>query len=130
MCLRSSAARLCDSCLASVAQGTPDDMHGRNFGCSAAWELTTVDHPTYLAMESDATVSPWIAVEGFRVESVAYDWLHNVYLGTARDLIGSALRVLVKDGAYNHVQSENMDIILAHVHGEMREVCNAHGFLQ
>ena len=38
--------------------------------------------------------------------------------------------MLVKDGAYNHVQSENMDIILAHVHGEMREVCNAHGFLQ
>jgi hypothetical protein len=38
-------------------------------------------------------------MDGFRVESMSFDWMHNVYLGTGRDLFASGVRTLVERGS-------------------------------
>lgn len=120
--------RLCDTCLASTRKGTPDAMHAGNYNADAAWRLTVLDHDTYVAMENPDTVSPFSLIEGFNVETVAYDFLHQIYLGTARDLIASGVRTLILRGAYDHLQSDDLDTILDVVQKEMHNDCASNGF--
>ena len=60
-------------------------MSGKNFSLNAAWRMTRLDHQGYLDHER-GNVSPYASIEGFNVETVAYDLLHNVFLGVGRDL--------------------------------------------
>ncbi|CAK9069954.1 unnamed protein product [Durusdinium trenchii] len=120
-------AQLCDTCLASTRKGTPDAMHAGNYNADAAWRLTVLDHDTYVAMENPDTVSPFSLIEGFNVETVAYDFLHQIYLGTARDLIASGVRTLILRGAYDHLQSDDLDTILDVVQKEMHNDCASNG---
>ncbi|CAK9067307.1 unnamed protein product [Durusdinium trenchii] len=81
----------------------------------------------YMALE--LVPSPWTAVPGFRLETIAWDLLHNVFLGTGRDLVASAIRVLIREGIYDHVGSSELDVILSAVHEEIRTTCKQNGFL-
>lgn len=60
----------------------------RNITATAAWPMTEVDHQTYMRLDANS-LSPWSGMEGFHFKTIAHDWMHHVYLGTARDLVGS-----------------------------------------
>lgn len=100
-------------------------MHGRAFGPGVAWESTRLSHEAYLRREEN--VSPYAAIEGFRLETVMWDWLHNVYLGCGRDLFASGLRVLIMKEVWGPLT--DWDDTLNRVHMEMHRVCAAHGSL-
>ncbi|CAK9058274.1 unnamed protein product [Durusdinium trenchii] len=100
-------------------------MRYKNFSQEAAWPLTTVSHEDYMAMPGTKTT--WLQVEGFRLENCAFDFMHNVFLGIARDLCGSSIQVLIRFGWYDHVVGD-MDCKLAAVQREMVRDCRACGF--
>lgn len=77
-----------------------------------------LDHETYLALE--AKPSDWTCVPGFRLETVMYDLTHNVFLGTARDLIGSAIRRLLDAGWFGSLDDAQAN---------MFATCSEHGIL-
>lgn len=118
---------MCDSCLAQNTTKCDESMHFKNVGPSAAWPLTLVDHSKYLAMPGQ--LSPWRTVPGWTLESCVFDFMHNCYLGTARDLIGSGLRCLIYRGIYDHLGFHQLDDILAHIQVEMIDDCSKAGFL-
>lgn len=120
--------RICDRCLAQTGKNCVDAMNYRNFGSDAAWPLTGIDHQTYLHMDS-ANISPWSLIEGWEIETVSFDLLHNLLLGTARDIIGSGIRTLIHRGIYSHVGSDDLDLILDAVHREMHKTCAENGCL-
>ena len=125
--LEQPPSRLCDTCMASVGKGTPELMHGRNYSPTAAWRLTRLDHQGYLDHETGRH-SPFLSVDGFRVETVVYDWLHNIFLGCGRDLFASGLKLLILEGVWGD-HGGNWDSILAGIHLEMHQWCAAHGSL-
>jgi len=69
-----------------------------------------------------------MAVQGYRHETVVYDWLHNVYLGVGRDLFASGLKMLIMKGVWEHVGND-WNSVLAAVHMEMHRSCANDGFL-
>ena len=52
---------------------------------------------------------------GFKIESKAYELLHNIWLGTARDLFASGLKTLVMQGCYSYTGLADFDSILSYV---------------
>ncbi|CAK8998908.1 unnamed protein product [Durusdinium trenchii] len=119
------AKLICDSCLVSSGCNCPPEMNFKNFGEDAAWPLTTVTHEDYMRMPGPK--SDWLQVEGFRLENLAFDFMHNVFLGTARDLCGSSIRVLLRFGWYDHVEGD-IDCKLAAIQREMVRDCRDLGF--
>lgn len=90
-------------------------------------------------MEVDAVGSPavstnarphseWRVVPGWKLETVAYDWMHNVFVGTARDLVASTIRTLIRHKCYEHV-SDNVETVLDHIHREILSDTKAQGLL-
>lgn len=116
-------ARMCDTCLAAKGKFCRPAMSHRNFGASAAWPLTETPYEAYMQLE---TPSPWSVVHGWRLETCAYDFMHVVYLGTGRDLIASAIRLMVKLGVFGPY--EDLDTLLGEIHAEIRRTCGDHGF--
>ncbi|CAK9041685.1 Uncharacterized protein SCF082_LOCUS24047 [Durusdinium trenchii] len=99
-------------------------MNYRNISDSAAWPHTVIDHHTYLRL--DETISPWACIEGFQIENVSFDILHNLFLGTARDLVASAISVLIRQHVYDHVEG-NAESILGYIQREMARDCKSFG---
>ena len=120
--------RLCERCLAQGGKHTPDNMAYRNFGSTAAWRLTEISHETYMQMDRES-MSPWACVSGWRLDTVAWDFLHMVYLGTGRDLFASGLRALIQQGAYEHLGIDDLDDLLDVIHLEMHRDCAEAGSL-
>ena len=118
---------MCDSCLAACGQGCPDGMNYKNTSDHAAWRETMIDHRQYLAMPGPHSV--WRCVPGWKLETLAFDLMHNIYLGTGRDLVASAIRTLVRQGVYTHV-SDNMETVFDHIHKEVLRDTKAYGFLK
>lgn len=116
--------RLCDSCLAAVGKGVAESMSARNFGPGAAWPMTRLTHEAYLDREANR-LSPFTSITGWKLETCAWDWMHNVYLGCGRDLFAGALRVLIAKNVWP--VSDEWDTILHTVHMEMHETCAKHG---
>ena len=81
-------SRFCDRCMALQGSNCPEHLDYRNIRPTAAWPLTEIDDATYRALDH-GSLSPWMQMEGFNVGCVSYDWMHNVFLGTARDLVSS-----------------------------------------
>lgn len=67
---------------------------------------------------------------GFHFHTLSWDFMHLVYLGTARDLCASGILVLVDHGRFapETVGCEDFDEILSHVQASMRDKCAKHGF--
>ena len=74
--------------------------------------------------------SDWNLMEGFRLETVGFDLMHNLFLGTGKDLVGSGLKLLIEQGIYDHVEHihDDLDKALAIIHNEMVRDCKNHGF--
>ena len=101
-------------------------MHGRAFGVATAWELTRLNHEAYLDREKD-NLSPYTCIDGFDVQTVSYDWLHNVNLGCGRDMVGSGIRLLAQKGIWGPVTDR--DATLNKIHMEIHRACAAEGSL-
>ena len=101
-------------------------MDFRNISDDAAWPLTCIDHSTYLHLDQEC-LTPWLKVPGFNFLSITYDYMHNFYLGTARDLVGSAIKVFVDHGLVGDPGTKSMDEMLCLVHRRMRSVCRENG---
>lgn len=99
-------------------------MSARNFGLGAAWPMTRLTHEAYLDREANR-LSPFTSITGWKLETCAWDWMHNVYLGCGRDLFAGALRVLIAKDVWP--VSDDWDMILHTVHMEMHETCGKHG---
>lgn len=101
-------------------------MNYRNFTSSAAWPLTMLDHDQWMTLGEH---SDWNLVEGFRLESVGFDLMHNVFLGVGKDLVGSGLKLLIQQGAFDHVEGvhDDLDKALGVIHQEMVQDCKNHG---
>ena len=118
---------MCDSCLAVGGTNTDEQMHYKNFGPSKAWELTLVTHDMYTAMPGRKSV--WSVVPGWTLPTATYDLMHMVFLGTARDLVASALRTLIWRDAYSHLPMQDMDLLLGVIQEEMvHECCSCGSF--
>ena len=126
--MRPRATRICDSCLARKNKGCSEAMNYRNFGPSAAYRHTVLSHEQYLSLEADVgRVSDWNVMEGWRIENTVFDFMHCIYLGCGRDLIGSGLRTLIDRGVYGEVPENALNRVLADIHQEMRGDCKAQG---
>ena len=120
--------RMCDRCLARQGKGAPLAMHYKNFSDNKAWPLTILSHEGYLHFDQ-FSLTPWLVVPGFKMETMTWDLLHNIYLGTARDLVGSGLKTLVMRGCYDYFgEGLDMDTILSHVDGKIRRDCSRYKF--
>ena len=121
--------RMCDRCLARQGKGAPLAMHYKNFSDNKAWPLTILSHEGYLHFDQ-FSLTPWLVVPGFKMETMTWDLLHNIYLGTARDLVGSGLKTLVMRGCYDYLgEGLDMDTILSHVDAKIRRDCSRYKFL-
>lgn len=113
--------------MASVGKDVHPSMSGRNYSTTAAWRLTRLDHEGYVGLES-GSLSPYLAIPGWRFETVVFDYMHNIFLGCGRDLFASGLKLLISKGVWTQ-HGEDCDSILAAVHMEMHKSCAAMGFL-
>ena len=114
--------RMCDRCLASQGTGCPVEMLYKNFSPTKAWDLTLIDRPGYVLRER-LSLSPWLCMEGFQIERMSYDFLHNMYLGTGRDFFASGLKTLVEWGVYRDTGLTQLDDILCHIEHRIRAKC-------
>ena len=81
-------------------------------------------------LQRDAgSLSPWLAVDGWSLETVSFDFLHVVYLGTGRDVFASGVKTLISCGVFSHLPDQRLDSILSYVHREMQDTCAKAGFL-
>lgn len=90
------------------------------------YEATVRSHAVYLRQER--SLSPWLAVDGFTLETATYDLLHLLYQGTARDHCASMLFYLKIRGCH-YVQGETDEEYLRRTNLEMKTMCRAHGSL-
>lgn len=117
--------RMCDMCLAESGSKCDPSMHYKNFGPDSAWPLSFVDSSMYTKMPG--TLSVWRVVPGWSLESTGFDFMHNLYLGTGRDLVGSTFKILIRQGVYSHLPSADMDYVLAFLQEEMINDCKRYG---
>lgn len=116
--------RLCDSCLASKGKHCPPHLNYKNLGPDACWPDTSINHQTYLSMSNfGGELSPWCCVEGFQIETVCFDWLHNMYLGVGRDVVASGIWLFIRQGVYDHFNLDDMDELLGNIHMEIKTTC-------
>ena len=119
---------MCDRCLALQGGRCPPHLDYRNITESAVWPLTGISHDTYMRLDT-TSLSPWKNMPGFHFHTISYDWMHNCYLGTGRDLCASAIKVLIDYcGFGGGSDSGSMDAVLADVHQRMRDVCAQYKF--
>ena len=73
---------------------------------------------------TDLGETPWLAepalckLDGFCLTMVSVDWMHCFNLGTCRDLVGSALKILLKDPRY--FDGRNLSTRFATLNRELR----------
>lgn len=82
--------RFCDRCLAVQGVDCSRTLDYRDVGPTAAWELTKISDETYNRLDSES-LSPWRVMPGFHFLTISHDFMHHVYLGTARDLCASGI---------------------------------------
>ncbi|CAE7609916.1 unnamed protein product [Symbiodinium sp. CCMP2592] len=81
---------MCDRCFATVPTAN-EQLAFTHLGEDAACWMTELSHSDYARHFDDR--SPWMEMPGFRLETVFFDAMHILWLGTARVLLGSCLGV-------------------------------------
>ena len=114
---RKTSNRMCDSCLASQGKHCDNSMNYKNFFCRG-WEYTSIDHEMYLALEQKP--SDWTILPGWRLETMMFDFMHNVFLGTGRDLLASCIHCMLRNQWFQSLDD---------VQNDMFAKCRAHGSL-
>lgn len=74
-------------------------------------------------------LSEWRAVQGWRLETVTFDWLHNIYLGVGRDLVASGIWLFIRQGMYDHFNLvDDLDDLLGSIHMDIVAKCKQYGY--
>ena len=120
----SQSMRMCDHCLANKTH-SDTLMYYKNFSSSAAWPCTSITSEMYLQMGRQ--ISCWQVVPGWSLTSSGFDLMHNLFLGTARDLLASSIKVLIQRNVYSHVPTTEPDALLGFLQEEMIQECSLHG---
>ncbi|CAK8985934.1 Uncharacterized protein SCF082_LOCUS341, partial [Durusdinium trenchii] len=91
--------KMCDLCFAERPTKKSDgNMNFKNMGPDPPYQFAVMDNTTYMRTQQ---VSDWSCVPGWTLHSCVFDIMHNLYLGTGRDVVASCLRVLVERGAFD-----------------------------
>ena len=118
-----NATFCCDSCLAAQAfPHAPVDLFYGDFTSSAGYRNTQITHDMY--MENELDPSPWICVDGWRLELNYWDLLHVLFLGNSRHACASCLVELVEHGL---VPGEAVEERLTWLTCEFRDWCKREG---
>ena len=118
---------LCERCDAiQVRSNEIHPMTYKNMSVSAPYLDTFLDHSSY--MERAHRASPWSIIPGWQIDNCPLDWMHLVYLGTARGHIPSVLKLLQNLGRC-YEEGESDDLFLRRASIEMRETCKKHRWL-
>lgn len=115
----------CERCSAvKPTTSAPHPMTYKNMAPNAPYVTTCIDLDLYVA--TCDRISPWSAIEGFQLETVTWDFMHVVYLGTARDHVPSVLKMLHHLG-YHYTEGETDDHFLKCIYMEMKKDCKQKG---
>lgn len=92
-----SHCKVCETCFAEKPNKHGDPLLTfKNFFPGSAHSMTELTHNEYISCADE--LSPWNSMPGFHVKGVFRDPMHNIYLGTSKELVASAL------GYWNHKQ--------------------------
>ena len=97
-------------------------MSYKNFSSSAPYVHTVKSHESY--MRTSGAPSVWAEVPGWTFESVAFDVMHIIFMGIARNHVPSCLKLL-KLGGFHYVENETDEKFLKRVSMEMKAACKA-----
>ena len=103
------ATFICDQCCATQAfPKAPRVTLYTDFSAAALWRETILDAEAYV----QTCTSPWATISGFRPELLHWDLMHIVYIGFARDVIGSMLGEFVLQGLLPAAPTETASLRL------------------
>ena len=103
-------------------------MNYKNMAADAPYRLSHLNHETYAAIAPE--VSPWSSIPGWRLENNVFDFMHNCFLGTGKDFLASAIRLLLERGAFDGFDCErSSDLMFARITIEIQDTYKQHGFL-
>ena len=115
--------RCCEKCDAvQLKNNAVHPMNYKDMSANAPYLATRVNHEEYL--HTFRPLSPWLSVPGFQLETLVYDWMHLVYLGTARSHVASAIKLLRMMGHY-YEHGESDETYLRRLTADMRKTCKA-----
>lgn len=116
--------KLCDRCAALQPQDNrPLLFTYKNMAVDAPYAGTCKDHSEYLRTARKRT--PWLAVPGFQFETISFDIMHLIYLGTAKNHIPSCLKILRRWGCHYEPNESDAEF-LKRVGLEMKQDCKEH----
>lgn len=94
-------------------------MSYKDMSAGAPYQLTAVNHATYMATHQ---VSPWHVVPGWSLSNNVFDIMHNLFLGSGRIFIGSALRLMLEHGVFDSYGAErDSPTMFAHITLEIQK---------
>ena len=86
----SNCTLLCDRCMAQrPTENSDPGLSYQDFNSDLARRMTRISHNTYL--DTEKLVSAWVKMPGWHLYTCTHDFMHTVFLGFARDLIGSLI---------------------------------------
>ena len=116
--------RCCDRCNAiQLFTSQHHPFTYKNTSKTAPYASTCKDHDDYI--NSTKQVSAWACVPGWQFETVSFDMMHLVFLGTAKNHIPSCLKILKLWGYYYDV-GDSDDAFLKIASFEMKQDCKEH----
>ena len=118
---------MCERCKAvkpTTNANSHDAMSYKNMAPVPPYARTQITHFEYV--QSSTKLSPWMSIPGFSLETVSYDLLHVIYLGTARDHVPSML-LYMKLRGFAYEAGETAELYLKRISIEMRADCKAQG---
>lgn len=81
---------ICDRCMAQrPTKKSQPEMNYYDCSLDAPHTMTEISHTTYT--QTEQVVSAWEAMPGWTFKSWFHDPLHTIYLGFAKDLVGSII---------------------------------------
>ena len=117
----------CDKCQAiQPFTSAPEQMTYKNMSKTAPYAATCKDHDEYV--RTAIRISPWSVVQGFQFETLAFDMMHLVFLGIAKNHVPSCLKILKLSG-FHYNEGESDEAFLKQVSFEMKEDCKHFKFL-
>lgn len=110
---------VCMRCMAQrMHKNWIPELPYKNMDENAAHRMTTVSFDDYLRSGS---VSPRAAVQGWNLQTCFHDPMHNLFLGTCRDLYSSSLGFWCRNGFFG---SGTLDDKLAQFSKQLKEACH------
>ena len=94
---------ICECCDAVQWKSVRTDLTNlyTDFTALAPHMSTMIDHETYVRT-TPASLSPWVQIEGSRLELWFYDAAHIDLLGIGKDLGGSTIIDFLEEGSLGH----------------------------